>query len=277
MEQPYTAAADIDVLSVYFPIPGFGGLPINAFVIKGQEPVLVDAGPTLDGDGNDATEAFMDSLRQVIDPVDLKWIWLTHTDRDHVGSLQRVLEAAPNARVVTTFLAVGKMNLSTPLPMDRVYLLNPGERLDLKDRVLTAVKPPSFDAPETVGLYDSKSRALFSSDCFGALTAGPTEDAADLSEADLREGQLTWATIDVPWLHQVDPRVFGSALQGIREMSPDVILSAHLPPARGMTEQLLANLAAAPAASPFVGPNQAELEAMIAEITGEDRSELSAS
>ena len=40
----YTAAPGIDVLTSSFPIPGFGLVPINAFVLHGPEPVLVDTG-----------------------------------------------------------------------------------------------------------------------------------------------------------------------------------------------------------------------------------------
>ena len=36
MEQTYQAADDIDVLPMYFPIPGFGNLPINAFQPRPQ-------------------------------------------------------------------------------------------------------------------------------------------------------------------------------------------------------------------------------------------------
>ena len=36
----YTAAPDIDVLTSSFPIPGFGFVPINAFVLHGPEPLL---------------------------------------------------------------------------------------------------------------------------------------------------------------------------------------------------------------------------------------------
>jgi hypothetical protein len=174
--------------------------------------------------------------------------------------------------VVTSFLGVGKMSLHAPLPMERVYLLNPGQSLDVGDRTLTAVRPPSFDAPETTGLHDSKTGAFFSSDCFGALLQSPAFDAADISEQELVAGQTLWSTIDAPWLHSVDPRVFGSALDSIRQMDPKVVFSSHLPPARGMNEHLLKTLAAAPAATPFVGPDQAALEAMLAEMTGETRN-----
>jgi hypothetical protein len=42
------------------------------------------------------------------------------------------------------------------------------------------------------------------------------QSAADLSETDLRDGQVLWATIDSPWLHKVDKNAFASELDGIR-------------------------------------------------------------
>ena len=269
MVQTHKVTPDIDVLSTYFPIPGFGQLPINAFVLKGREPLLVDTGAPLDGEGADATASFMTALRQVIDPADLRWIWLTHADMDHVGSVHQILQEAPQARVVTTFLTVGRMSVFRPLPMDRVYLLNPGQSLDLGDRTVTSVKPPSYDAADTAGLYDSKSKAFFSSDCFGALLSGPADTASDVSPAGLKEGQLLWATIDAPWVHKVDDTTFAASLNEIRKMDPEMILSSHLPPAHRMTEQLIRTLAAAPRATPFVGPDQAALQAMLAQLTGE--------
>jgi flavorubredoxin len=211
---------------------------------------------------------FLPALRSVIDPADLKWIWLTHTDLDHIGSLHRLLAENPGIRVITTFLGVGIMSLSNPLPMDRVYLVNPGQKITVGDRTLTAFKPPAFDNPSTTGFYDDKSGVLFSSDCFGALLSEVPQNAADLSEKDLREGQLFWAVLDAPWLHKVDRDAFAKELDGIRRMAPKMVLSSHLPAASGnMTERLLASLAAAPAARPFVGPDQAALEQMLKQMT----------
>ncbi len=262
MVTSYKAAPDIEVLTSNFPIPGYGLVPINAFVIKGSEPVLVDTGAVFE------SEDFMPALRSVIDPADLKWIWLTHTDFDHIGSLHQLLAENPQLRVITTFLGVGTRSLSAPLPMDRVNFVNPGERITVGDRTLSAVRPPAFDNPSTTGFYDDKSGAFFSSDCFGALLEAPPQDAADLSDKDLREGQVFWATLDSPWLHKVDSGTFAKELDGIRKMEPKMILSSHLPAARGdMTERLLASLAAAPKAQPFVGPDQAALEQMLKEMT----------
>ena len=44
MEKPHQAAPDTVVLPTFHPVPGLGVLPVNAFVIKAKEPVLVDTG-----------------------------------------------------------------------------------------------------------------------------------------------------------------------------------------------------------------------------------------
>jgi flavorubredoxin len=258
----YKAAPDIDVVASSVAIPGLGVVPVNAFVLHGTAPVLVDTGTVVD------RGEFMTALRSVIDPGDLKWVWLTHTDFDHIGALHDLLLMNPDLRVITTFLGVGIMGLSAPLPMDRIHLVNPGQKITIGDRVLTAVKPPVFDNPVTTGFHDEKSGALISSDCFGALLAAVPQNAADLSDDELRAGQVMWATIDSPWLHKVNRAEFAGDLQRIREIHPSMVLSSHLPPAPGaMIERLLGSLAAAPDAPAFVGPDQVALEQMLAQMT----------
>lgn len=259
----YSAAPDVEVLTSPFPVPGLGLVPVNAFVLKGSEPVLVDTGTVVEADDFHAT------LQSVIDPADLRWIWLTHTDSDHIGNLHRLLADNPDLRVITTFLGVGIMGLSAPLPMDRVHLLNPGQTITVGDRTLTAFKPPAFDNPCTTGFHDDRSGILFSSDCFGALLQDVPDSAADLSADDLRDGQIFWATVDSPWLHKVDRSGFAKELAAIRAMEPAMILSSHLPPAPGdMTDRVLDSLASAPDAAPFVGPDQAALEQMLQQMAG---------
>lgn len=262
MVSTYSPSPGIDVLTSTFPIPGFGFIPLNAFVLHGREPVLVDTGAVVESD------EFMAALRTIIDPADLKWIWLTHTDFDHIGSLHQLLVENPQLRIITTFLGVGIMTTSAPLPMERVHLLNPGQKVTVGDRTLTAIKPPVFDNPSTTGFRDDKSGAFFSSDCFGALLQEVPERADDLSDEELRQGQVFWATVDSPWLHKVDPAAFGAELSAIRDMDPTMVLSSHLPAASGaMLGRMLDSLGAVPTSQPFVGPDQPALEQMLKEMT----------
>ena len=262
MIRSFSATPDIDVITSNFPIPGYGFVPVNAFVIKGSEPILVETGAAIE------SAEFMQALRRVIDPADLRWIWLSHTDFDHIGSLHALLAENPRLRVITTFLGMGIMGLTAPLPMDRVRFVNPGETVTLGNRTLKAVKPPVFDNPCTTGFYDEQSGTLFSSDCFGALLQNVPDNAAELSETDLKDGQVLWATIDSPWIHKVDKAAFGRELDAFRAIAPKLILCNHLPPAPGtMMDRLVGSLTAAPGAHGFVGPNQAAFEEMLKQMS----------
>jgi flavorubredoxin len=260
MDKPHRVMPDIEVLSTHFPIPGMGFLPVNAFIIKAKEPVLVDTGLGMDSDD------FMKTIESVIDPKDLRWVWLTHDDADHTGSVRKVLEAAPAARLAVNALGMLRMSTAWQVPMDRVHWLNPGDSINVGDRKLTAVRPPLFDNPTTIGIYDEKSEAFFSADCFGAIIQSPAQDAEEVREVDLSRGMIIWACAESPWVHMVDPSKFKQGLDRIRKISSKMILTAHLPPARNKMEQFLKLLMAIPASEPFVGPNQTALEQMLAQM-----------
>lgn len=260
MTSAFTATPGVDVITTTADIPTLGSLAINAFVLHGTEPLLVDTGTVV------GSPEFMTVLGSVVNPADLRWIWLTHTDFDHIGSLAVLLEGNPRLRVITSFLGVGIMGLSsTPLPMDRVHLVNPGQSVTVGDRRLTAVKPPVYDNPITVGFHDDRSGILFSSDCFGALLPEVPQDAADLDTDQLQAGQVRWATIDSAWVHDVDHDAFGHALDRWRAIEPTMVCSSHLPPAPGaMLDLFVDSLAVTPTAERFVGPDQAALDLILA-------------
>jgi Metallo-beta-lactamase superfamily len=123
MDKTYTAVDDIAVLSFHEPAGPLGFLPMHAYLIKDKEPILVEKGLYTQEQG------FLDSLWSEVDPQELRWIMITHEDMDHAGNLEPILKAAPDARVVLSFLAMLKygrmMDLTTP---DRVLIATPGSR-----------------------------------------------------------------------------------------------------------------------------------------------------
>jgi hypothetical protein len=257
-----TLTGDVTVLQDAMEIPGLGVLPVNAFLLKGAQPMLVDTGLP------HSKDAFLTTLGALLDPADLRWIWISHPDRDHMGALYDLLELAPKARIVTTYAGMGIASIERPFPIDRVHLLNPGQQLDLGDRKLTCLRPPLFDSPVTTGFVDSSTGTVFSSDCFGApLPSFELAGAANASEvpaSDLEQGQRLWASVDSPWICWLDASVFGSALAPWRALDPELLLCTHLPPATGRAGEFLDRLATLPGTAPFEGPDQAALEAMLA-------------
>ncbi len=146
------------------------------------------------------------------------------------------------------------------LPLDRTYLINPGQALDVGDRRLLAYRPPVYDAPETMAVFDNRTHHLFSSDCFGAVMERPAEIASAIGARELHDGLALWGRIDAPWLAEVARDRLAAACRPLRDLAPRLILGSHLPPAAGLDDALYAGLDAAREAAPFVGPDQAALE-----------------
>ena len=266
----HPAHEDVVVLADAAEIPGIGHLPVNAFVLRAEQPVLVDTG--MPG----SRDEFVSLLANALDLDDLRWIYLTHPDRDHTGSLMTLLEAAPQARLVTTFLGMGILSIEHQIPPDRVLLLNPGQSLDVGDRTITAFRPPLFDSPATTGFLDDRTGTCFTSDCFGAPMSSAelalADDAGDVPAEELTLGQQLWATVDSPWVHGVDRPSYERTVRACPAAASPLVLGTHLPPARNRSEAFIDLVAAAPSLPPFVGPDQAALEAMLAGFAPEPRA-----
>jgi flavorubredoxin len=263
MEEPYRASEDVWVLPTNLEVPGVGALPINAFVLESSQPVLVDSGLAVD------EGAFLEALRSVIDPAELLWIWLTHDDTDHSGNLSALMSLAPDARLATHAFGVLRMATVWPVPLDRVHALRPGDQIDAGDRILRSVRPPTFDNPMSLGLFDHSTSNLFSVDAFGAILPNATADIADVPEDALVEGMVTWATFDSPWTHITDRALFQDTLAEVRRLQPARILPSHLPPAVDRLDSFLEIAASVPDAAPFEPPD-AETFAAIASQLGRD-------
>jgi hypothetical protein len=262
MDAPYEAAPGIHVLPSQVPLPGVGVLPVNAYLLLSDEPVLIDGGMGADSD------EFVDALSTIIDPAALRWVWLTHDDADHTGSIQRVLELAPQARLVTHAFSALRMSSWWDVPLGRVHAIRVGDRLPVGDRTLRAVAPPLYDNPTSIGLLDEATGALFTVDSFGALLPEVTHNAADVPEEALTGGMQAWAAADSPWAHLLDRERFGHVLDGVRRLQPSRILSSHLPAANGTSlDRFLEVLASVPDAEPAVPPNDEEFAQMVAAMT----------
>jgi hypothetical protein len=266
----HAATDDITVLAHAEEIPGLGHLPVNAFVLHADQPLLVDTGMPA------AREDFLDLLWAAVDPDDLRYVWITHPDRDHTGALMQVLAAAPQAKLVTTFMGYGILSIEHEIPLDRLRLVNPGEQLDLGDRVLTGFRPPLYDSPVTTGFRDSRTGAVFASDCFGAplpsADLATADDARDVPAADLAGAMQVWAVADSPWVQLVDRARYAASLREFGEPGLPLVLSTHLPPARELGAELLDAVAAAPDVPMPPEPDQAALEAMLASLAPQPRS-----
>ncbi|HET9052421.1 MAG TPA: MBL fold metallo-hydrolase [Candidatus Dormibacteraeota bacterium] len=258
MLQPYQAAPDIHVLPTALPVPGLGNLIINAFVVTAEEPVVVDTGI-----GNDSDQ-FIDAVSSIVPLREIRWIWLSHDDADHIGSVVRLMELAPNARLACHALAALRMATWWPVPFDRVFALSEGDRLDVGDRNLRALRPPTFDNPTTTGFLDELTGTLFSVDAFGALIPEVVQDIADVAPDDLARGMIAWGCFDAPWTHLADRVKFGASLDAVRRLRATRIIGAHMPAANCAVDGFADIVATLPDVEPPPAPNQEAFQQMLA-------------
>lgn len=214
----------IAVLRAAHPLPGLGELAVNAFVLDGREPMLVDTGLAA------LREPILAALATELDPRRLRWIFISHADADHVGNLAAVLDAAPHARVLTGFLGQAKLALNG-FPVERVEVIAPGDELDIGGQRIRIVRPPYYDAPETLGFHDATRGVLFAADAFGAVLPAVVPSAEDIEDEALERGLALWSALDAPWLTSLDPGLLAATLASLDALEPRHVLSAHLPPA----------------------------------------------
>ena len=70
---------------------------INSMVITGDEPVIVDTGTIAN------RKQWLDDVFSIVEPADVRWVFLSHDDFDHTGNLDRGDDPCPNATLVTNW------------------------------------------------------------------------------------------------------------------------------------------------------------------------------
>jgi flavorubredoxin len=238
---------------------------VNSMVITGAEPVVVDAGTS----GN--RERWMDDVFSIVEPGDVRWVFLSHDDHDHVGNLVPLLEAAPQATLVTTWFSLERLVGDIAVPLERVRWINDGESFHAGDRTLVAVRPPLYDAPTTRGLFDTRSGVYWAADAFATAVPAPADDVAELDPAFWDESFSTLNRVNSPWHSLVDPRLFGREVDRVERLGVTTIASGHSPIVTGPNvAAAFAKVRRVAGAEPAGLPGQSELDALLADAVVRD-------
>ncbi|HEX5096734.1 MAG TPA: MBL fold metallo-hydrolase [Acidimicrobiia bacterium] len=224
---PYRVASDTWLIPTFADAPGLGYHAAHSLVIRGREPIVVDTGTSF------VRDAWLHNAFSVVDATDVRWIFISHDDHDHIGNIDAVVELCPNATIVANFGVVGRLALDVALPLERMRWLEPGDVLDAGDRTLTLVRPPLFDSPSTRGFHDSATGLLWAVDSFGALFPGAAFEADDIP-GDLYDESFTLLNmLNTPWMEWVDRDRFAAHVRAVSSLPIDVVTSAHGPVLRG--------------------------------------------
>ena len=150
------------------------GTTYNSYLIRGDKTALVDTSHAK------FRELYLDALQGLIDPQEIDYLIISHTEPDHSGLVKNFLALAPQATVVAAKMAIKFLEDLVHQPFETMVVKN-GETIDLgQGHVIEFVNAPNLHWPDTIFSYDRKSGILFTCDAFGMHYCSNTTYDEDL-------------------------------------------------------------------------------------------------
>jgi flavorubredoxin len=233
---------------------------INSMVILGEEPVIVDTGTPAN------RSQWLDDVFSLVEPEDVRWVFLSHDDVDHTGNLDQVMTACPNAKLVCNWAMVERHTNCFSFPLDRCRWIMHEESFSVGDRTLHAVRPPVYDSPTTRGLFDPTTGVYWAVDTFATPLPDPEMAVGDLDPDFWQFGMTLFAFGAVsPWLSLVDHDKYNRYVDTVQRLDITTIAGCHTPVIEGeLIQQAFTHTRAFPSVEPPPLPNQSILDQIIA-------------
>ena len=138
------------------------GTTYNSYVLKGNEKTALIETAKLK-----FYDQFESSLKEIVDISDIDYIVVNHTEPDHAGSIEKLIEQNPNIKIVGTATALGFLKhivnrdfYSIPVKENDV--------LQLGGKTLHFMVLPNLHWPDTMYSYLIEDGILFTCDSFGS-------------------------------------------------------------------------------------------------------------
>ena len=207
------------------------GTTYNSYVLKcGDKTVLFET----------AKEKFFDdyleTLSQIVDVKTIDYIVVDHTEPDHAGSIQKILDICPRAKILATPTAIGFLK---QVVNDDFYSIavKDGEEIKIGNKTLRFHIFPNLHWPDTMYTYIVEDKILVTCDSFGSHYAhdGILRSTVTDTEGYLRATKYYFDNILGPFKQPY----MTTALQAVRQMQIDMICPGHGPVLDSHIEELM--------------------------------------
>ena len=193
------------------------GTTYNSFLIRGEKTALIDTSH------RKFLTQYLEYITQHLDPLELDYLIVNHTEPDHSGLIKEILEWAPHVTIVGSKVAIQFLQNMLHQPFESI-IVKSGHSLDLgKGHELSFVSAPNLHWPDTIFTYDAGTRVLFTCDVFGMHYCDDFlfDEAPHLLEADF---QYYYECLMGP-----NARAVLMALKRIHSFPVDLIATGHGP------------------------------------------------
>jgi flavorubredoxin len=136
------------------------GSTYNSYFIDADKKTIVEATKERFWD------VYLEKIKAVVDPAEIEYIIVNHTEPDHSGNLPHLLEIAPKAKVVGSRNAIRYLNdiIGPGFPH---IIVKDGDTLDLGNKTIRFIGAPNLHWPDTMYSYLEEDKVLFTCDSFG--------------------------------------------------------------------------------------------------------------
>ncbi|MDD4171858.1 MAG: FAD-dependent oxidoreductase [Syntrophomonas sp.] len=194
------------------------GTSYNAYLVKGKEKsALIETVKVKFFD------EYIQDLQKLINLKEIDYLIMNHTEPDHAGSVEKLLQMIPGLTVVGSPTAIAFLKEITNSKF-KYREVHHDEELDLGGKTLQFINAPFLHWPDSMYTYLKEERILFSCDSFGSHFAEPRL-FNDLMEMDITPAyKYYFDSIMGPF----KPFVI-EALEKIKDLPIDMICTGHGP------------------------------------------------
>ena len=138
------------------------GTSYNSYLLKGSDGITL-----FETVKEKFFDEHLDKIRSIVNLEDINYVVVNHTEPDHAGSVEKILEYAPNATVVGSTLAIKYLSEIINKPF-KSKVVKDGETLSLGNKTLKFISAPQLHWPDTMYTYVIEDETLITCDSFGA-------------------------------------------------------------------------------------------------------------
>jgi len=196
-------------------IPTPHGTTYNSYLIKGSEKTaLIEA-------VDFGKEDYLIKTLQMANIKKLDYIVSNHAEQDHSGTLPKLLEAYPEAKIVTNSKCKDLLQSFLLLSEEKFVVIKDNEEISLGDKTIQFIIAPWVHWPDTMFTYLKEDKILFTCDFLGSHYA-----TSELFVSDEREVYLSakryYAEIMMPFRTSIVKH-----LERIDKLQIEIIAPSH--------------------------------------------------
>lgn len=138
------------------------GTSYNSYLLKtSQKTVLFETAKAK------FLDEYLEALSNLVDINEIDYIVVNHTEPDHAGSIEKLIEINPNIKIVGTGVAIGFLKNIVNRDFYSIAVKE-NDTLDLGDKTLRFMVLPNLHWPDTMYTYIEEDKTLLTCDSFGS-------------------------------------------------------------------------------------------------------------